>query len=154
MRMPLIVPFAIAACFGAATLPALAADAKAPKAAQEKGEGHEKGEELEHLMSKMGKAVKNLKKNVALADKKDSNIADFNTIAELSKKSKAFVPPTANTDELKKKYAEMLDNVVDAAEDGAKASAEGKLADAQTSYDEIKKLQKEGHRQFMKEDKH
>ncbi len=104
-------------------------------------------------MATMNKHYKALKKNVGKADKKADNIADFNGVAGAVAKCKEHVPDTANTDELKKKYADMLDQVAATAKEGAKASEEDRLDDAKKAYAALGKLKKDGHAIFIPEDK-
>jgi soluble cytochrome b562 len=114
--------------------------------------GEDKKSELAELMDKMGGHFKALKKNAGNADKKDANVADFTAIAELAVKCKAQVPETVKTDEDKKQYADMMDELAATAKAGATASADGKIDEAKKAFGEMRKLMGEGHKKFKKED--
>ncbi len=150
------VPFLAAILFAAAPLAAMAAQAPAKcpfENTRTELRQEEKETPLGKEMSAMNKHFKALKKNVGKAEKKDANVADFNGIADISAKCKEHVPETANTDALKKKYAEMLDKVAATAKEGAKASQEDRLDDAKKAYAALGQLKKDGHKIFIPEDK-
>lgn len=109
--------------------------------------------ELAKLMGQINKHMKALKSDIAKPARKSANAAAFDAIADLAAKCKAHPPESAKTDDDKKKFAGMLDEVAAAGQAGAKAAAAGDIPGAKKAYDALKKLKMSGHEKFIPEEK-
>lgn len=141
--------FLIAAVAALPLTQSLQASAASPDVRAEEKENSELGK----LMGQINKHLKSLKKNIEDAAQKDSNVKDFNGIAELADKCKAHAPETAKTDEEKKTYADMLGQMAATAKDGAKAAGAGDVEGAKKAYEALKKGKADGHKKFIPADK-
>ena len=110
----------------------------------------EDGDKLEELMKDMKKHLKGAKKTVGDEGKKDECAKHFTDLGDDAAECKKCPPETADTEDKKKEYSEMMDKVTAASKDGAKAARDGKTDDAKAAIKEIEKLMKEGHKKFTK----